>query len=76
MTAGGDRLRLFFEERLIPGDGMIRDLAARLDVSRQTVHNWLSGKSEPSMDTLRTMATVLNVPRWRIVAVLDGDGPK
>jgi transcriptional regulator with XRE-family HTH domain len=49
------------------------DLAAQAEVSRKTISNYESGKTEPDLPTLRRLAAVVNVaPEW-LTGGNDGD---
>lgn len=42
-------------------------------VTRTALYKWFEDKSEPTMGHLTAMAEALRVPRWQIVAAMDGD---
>jgi hypothetical protein len=74
MDAGsGDRLRAFVEARWSRRNGGIRGLCKRMQVAPETVYGWFRGDNDPSLGALATMASVLGVKRWEIVAAIDGD---
>lgn len=50
-----------------------RDLAARLDVSQQSVMQWENGIRHPKTDTLKRIAEALNVSYWKLAG--DADDP-
>lgn len=71
--AAGQRLRAYLETRMHAEYGWIQELADRAGMSKAMLHRWFSGDAEPSMEACRRLASAVGEPRWRIVAVLDGD---
>lgn len=53
------------QEALNDNDMKATDLAERLNISRSTVSQWLSGKTKPKRDRLVDIANILSVnPSW------------
>lgn len=50
-----------------------RDLAARLDVSQQSIMQWENGIRHPKTDTLKRIAEALDVSYWKLAG--DADDP-
>jgi transcriptional regulator with XRE-family HTH domain len=74
MDAGsGDRLRAFVEMRWSRKRGGIRGLCREMNVAPETAYGWFRGDNDPSLGALATMAAILGVKRWEIVAAIDGD---
>ena len=53
----GKNIKLFREQKSITQ----AELAEKLSVTRQAVSNWENGKTEPDIDTLQNIASVLDV---------------
>ena len=53
----------------------ISDLARESGVSRPMVSMIEAGSREPSMDTLRAIATALGIQVSELVAILEGEAP-
>lgn len=73
-AASGKRLRAFIE-RAATGDMTQSELAARFGVTRTALQAWYSGVNEPSLASITAIASFAGVPRWRVLAAYDGDGP-
>lgn len=69
--SAGRRLRALVE-RQRPGDVTWEEFAAAVGVTKSALLSWFAGQ-EPSMGSLRGLATVLGVPRWELVRTWDGD---
>lgn len=65
----GNRIRESREEKTLSQS----ELARRLGVSQPTVSDWENGKTEPSVDNLRTLAVELDV--W-FEWIVTGRGPR
>lgn len=44
-----------------------------MGVAPETVYGWFRGDNDPSLGALATMAALLGVSRWEIVAAMDGE---
>lgn len=42
-------------------------MAEILSVSQNAIHNWESGKREPSIETVKTIADKLNIDVWYLI---------
>lgn len=79
MDAGsGDRLRALIEsrwprKRTGARGGGIRALCRAMGVSPETAYGWFRGDNDPSLGALASMAELLGVSRWEIVAAMDGE---
>lgn len=47
------------------------ELAAKLFVTRQAVSRWENGHTTPSIDTLKLIAYVLNIPTFHLIEIPD-----
>lgn len=65
----GNRIRESREQKTLSQS----ELARRLGVSQPTVSDWENGKTEPSVDNLRTLAVELDV--W-FEWIVTGRGPR
>lgn len=68
----GERLRAFVDARWNRKDGGIRGLAEKLGAAPDTVYSWFRGEHPPDAFDLETLAGLLGVSRWEIVAAMDG----
>jgi len=73
MESRGARLRRFLQSQTGGAHGWVNELAERSGVKRQTLSAWMGDRAEPEMETLTAVATALRVPRYRIIAAMDGD---
>jgi transcriptional regulator with XRE-family HTH domain len=71
----GERLRSYIDARWGRRKGGIRGLAAKLNVSAETMYEWFRGEREPNLDHLTRMAEALGVKRSEILAAMDGEAP-
>lgn len=69
----GERLHAFVTARWTRKQGGIRGLAAKLGAAPDTVHSWFRGEHPPDAFDLETLAGLLQVSRWEIVAAMDGE---
>lgn len=74
-TEGGQRLERFIRSRWAREQGGLRGLAAQAGISSDSFYKWFRGESEPSLDGLGSVAAVLGVKRYELVAIYDGDKP-
>ena len=59
----GDRIRAERKRAGLSQD----QLAERLHVTRQTISNWEGGKSQPDIESLKSLAEALDVPIERLI---------
>ena len=52
------------------------ELALRLNVTRQTISNWESGRSQPDIEMLKQLAAALSVPAERLIYGEDLPGQR
>lgn len=71
----GQRLERYIRARWDRQQGGLRGLAAQAGVSSDSLYKWFRGESEPSLEGLGSVAAVLGVKRYELVAVYDGDKP-
>lgn len=69
--AAGKRLRAFVERHRHDGERW-EDFAVRVGVTKSGLLAWFAGQ-EPSMASLRGLASVLEVKRYELVRTWDGD---
>lgn len=75
-TSTGSRLERFVRARWTRHQGGIRKLADNAGIDKDTLYMWFRGDGEPSLSSLRGLATALNVERADIVAAMDGLEPQ
>lgn len=73
METRGARLRRFLIAETGGEHGWVNRLAASSGVTRQTLSAWMGDRAEPDMGSLTAVAAALGVPRYRLIAAMDGD---
>jgi len=73
METRGTRLRRFLLAQTGGTHGWVNALADKSGVKRQTISAWMGDRAEPEMASLTAVAEALGVPRYRIIAAMDGD---
>lgn len=73
METRGARLRRFLIQQTGGQHGWVNALAERSGVKRQTLSAWMGDRAEPTMESLTDVARALDIPRYRIIAAMDGD---
>lgn len=73
METRGSRLRRFLLAQTGGEHGWVNALAGSSGVTRQTLSAWMGDRAEPEMASLTAVADALKVPRYRIIAAIDGD---
>ena len=68
----GKRLESFVRSHWTGPRG-ISGFCDEVGMTRTALYKWFEGKSEPKLGHLTAMAEALRVPRWEIVAAMDGD---
>lgn len=71
----GERLRDFLEKATGGRHGWVTTVAAAAGVRRQTVYDWFTGKTSPTLGSLEAIAGAVGVRRYEIVSAMDGVGP-
>lgn len=69
----GERLRAFVDAHWSRRQGGIRGLAEQLGAAPDTVYSWFRGEHPPDAFDLATLARLLGVSRWEILAAMDGE---
>lgn len=73
MESRGTRLRRFLQSETGGEHGWVNQLAADSGVTRQTLSAWMGDRAEPDMGSLTAVAAALRIPRYRLIAAMDGD---
>jgi transcriptional regulator with XRE-family HTH domain len=73
MESRGSRLRRFLQLETGGEHGWVNRLATESGVTRQTLSAWMGDRAEPDMGSLTAVAAALGVPRYRLIAAMDGD---
>lgn len=51
----------------------MRGFSEAAGVTPTALYHWFGGQSEPTLGHLAAIAEALRVPRWELVAAMDGD---
>lgn len=71
-ATGGARLRRLLADAFGDGHGWVTALANKTGLRRGTMYQWFNGGAEPTLETLRALSEATGLPRWRMVAAMDG----
>lgn len=68
----GKLAELLYQE-MMKRNMSVQALASAVEVQRQTCYAWLHEKQKPSLDMLRRLSLILNIPFGELVATVHAD---